>query len=148
MEREPTYQFPWKCDAEGEYLIFRVSDDTVFEIRDDNSLLYLFPGESEIDHVFIPTHEDEDCWYGYRLWRRDLDEVLGKGAFTALCDQMFDKGFEVAPDEEPSELDIKCWEERFGENYRAKTNDTIVALAVSHLDEEWKYYDKEWHEDL
>lgn len=144
FEQEPTYTFPWRQDAEGYYLVFK-TDEGTFTARDTNTLMYLFPDQPEADHIFIIMSEEDDMIRGARIWRRMFDEALGEAAFGQLCDQMFERGFDVAEDEEPSDLDIAAWEQTFGETYN-KPNpiDKIVELAMRNFDAAWRFYSEEW----
>lgn len=144
VEREPQHQFPWQRDQQGEYLNIR-SEHGLYEIRQENTLMYLFPDQPDADHIFIYSHEDEGAVYGARIWRIAFDDILGAGAFGSLYDQMFDRGFEMAPDEEPSPLDIQSWENHFQREY-VKPNpiDKIVELALRNFDDAWRYYSEEW----
>lgn len=145
FEQEPTYSFPWHEDAYGPYLTFR-TDEGDFTARPETTLMYLFPDQPEADHIFIFTHEDEQGQiFGARIWRRMFDEALGEAAFGQLCDQMFERGFDVADDEEPSPLDIQDYENTFGEPYiKPNPIDKIVELALRNFDDAWRYYSEEW----
>lgn len=146
MEKQPNpqYEFPWQEDAYGPYVTFR-SGQGDFTARPETTLMYLFPDQPEADHIFIFTHEEDDMIMGARIWRRMFDEALGKEAFGQLCDQMFERGFDVAEDEEPSDLDIAAWEQTFGETYiKPNPIDKIVELALRNFDQAWEYYSQEW----
>lgn len=145
VEREPApqFNFPWLHDEHGDYMIFR-SESGDFNLRPETTRMYLFPDQPQADHIFIFTHEQDDMVMGARIWRETLDDALGDGAFGALCDQLFERGFDCADDEEPSELDIKAWEQSFGREYeRPDPFEKIVALAIANLDAEWAYYSQE-----
>lgn len=134
-ERTP-YEFPWKQDAEGDYITFK-HEDGVAQMRPTNAIMYLFPDQPEYDHVFIITEDDGDSWQGIRLFRPMIDK-LAPNAFGDLCDQMFARDFELAPGEEPSEEDIEVYRENFPEP--VKTIDELVRLAMRNIDAEIDYY--------
>lgn len=84
---------------------------------------------------------EDDQMYGYRLWRITFDNALGEGMFGKLCDELFEKGFDCADDEEPSPLDIKAWEQTFNTEY-VKPNpiDKLVELAMKNFEAKAEYY--------
>lgn len=146
-EYNPHNRFPWQIDAEGEYLKIR-SGEGIFELRDSTTLLYLFPDQPEADHIWIQLYEEEEQNMGIRIWRQFVDDALGEGSFSELCDEMCDRGFEIADDEVPSPLDIQAWEEAFDKPYEVRTSvDKLVELALKNFDSAWAYYEGEWHED-
>lgn len=143
IEREPspTYNFPWQADAEGHYLIFR-TEQGAFEARDTNTMMYLYPDMPEVDHVWIQVDEQQ----GFRLFREHVD-IIGEGAFGALCDQLFEHDFQLSPEEEPQESDLAAFREAFGrEPQRHNPIDRIVKLAMKNFEAEWKYLsgEPEW----
>lgn len=145
FEQQPRFEFPWNRDEQGEYLKIRISDDKTIELREDTTLMYLFPDQPEADHLFVYTHMEDDQYYGFRIWRQLFDDILGEGAFSSLCDELFDKGFDCADDEEPSPLDIQAWEQTFNREYiKPNPIDKIVELAMANFDDAWKYYSSEW----
>ena len=145
MEKEPTFNYPWQEDAYGAYLAFQNGDMT-FVVRDCNTAMYLFPEEPDADHVWIQLEEGEGEDRGIRLWRLQLDELLGKGSFSQLCSDLFERDFILAEDEEPSPLDMQAWEKTFKKDYeRPDPIEKIVAFALKHFDAEAEYYlEHEW----
>lgn len=144
MEKQPKYEFPWHEDEYGPYVTFRL-DEGDFTARPGTTRMYLFPDQPEADYIFIYTHHENDMARGAKIWRRMFDEALGEAAFGQLCDQMFERGFECAEDEEPSDLDIAAWEQTFGETYiKPNPIDKIVELALRNFEDAWRYYSEEW----
>lgn len=133
------YDFHWQQDAEGEFIKIKYNDSIV-EARVTNTIMYLFPDQPRYDHIFIITEDCGEQWQGIHLFRKHID-ALADGAFGYLCDQMFAKGFECAPDEEPASEDIEVYEGYFGKDM--DTIDEIVKLAMRNIDAEIDYYQGE-----
>lgn len=143
FEQEPSYHFPWRQDAEGYYLIFK-TEEGEFEARNSNTMMYLYPDNPEASHVWIQLDDD----YGMRLFREHVDRV-GEGAFSTLCDQLFDHGFELSDEEEPQESDIQAFIASFGrEPIQRNPVEQIVSLVLKNFDQAWEYYEPDWREDL
>lgn len=147
MELEPKpNQFTWHSDARGDYVIFK-DGDWEFASYADNTLMYLFPDRSGMDHIFCVESASNGRMNGKAIWRRQVDELFGEGSFGRLCDQMFDRGFEHAPDEEPSETDYAGYLETFGESYRQVVSsliDKLVDREMINFDAKWAFYSEEW----
>ena len=139
MEKEPRYEFPWRRDTEP-YIVIS-TDYGDIELRPSNSELFLFPDRPEIDHVFIYKEElDDRTSIGYRLFREHVD-VLGNGAFSSLCDALFEAGIRLAPDEVPTETDVRAYQE----SIKNTTVNKTVQVETSHIDEEFEFYiNHEW----
>lgn len=142
-EQEPNhevnYNFPWQYDNEF-YLGVKTEYGNI-EMRQSNTELYLFPEHPDIDHIYIMQEVlDDETSRGYRLFRGHCDRI-GPGAFSAMVDQMIEHGFDIAEDEEPSELDIQAWQEAFNKEYNPI--DKLVQLAMKNFESEWIYYQDE-----
>ena len=140
MESEPKHNFPWQEMDSGEpYLVFK-NNGNEFIVHRENTMMYLFPEYPQADHIWISLGDYPDGREkGMRIWRSILDEI-GDGVFNSLCDQMYDRGFDMADDEEPSPLDVKAYEEKYGEPlHKNGTIDQIVHLAMKNFDAEWAY---------
>lgn len=141
-EHHENYDFSWQEDEEGQYLVFRYQDERL-RVCSANTIMYLFPDQPQYDHIFVITDDEGDKWQGIRLFREHIN-ILAPTAFSDLCDQMFDRGFEVAPDEEPADDDIAIYNDTFGIETTAvdttETIDKIVELAMAHIDAELAYW--------
>lgn len=145
-ETEPKkFEFVWHKDAEGEFLRLKCNGESL-EARNINTIMYLFPDQPKYDHIFVITEDEGDRWRGVHLFRGHIDK-LAEGAFGNLCDQMFERDFEVAPDEEPSLEDIEIYNEYFGvraiETTATDTIDEIVKVAMANIDAEIDYIEGE-----
>lgn len=61
--------------------------------------------------------------------------------FDKMCDELEMHDFDYSDDTEPSEYDIKAWEDYTGLSYdRRPVIETIVSNAMDGLDSEIKYY--------
>lgn len=144
-EPQNRFTFPWQENEVGEsYLTFQNGDMT-FEINRFNTCMYIYPDQPKADHVWVQLEDGDDVDRGIRLWRLQIDKLLGSGVFGILVDNLFERDFECSDDEEPSELDIEAWERTFNEKY-TKPNpiDKLVELALKNFDSAWKYYEQEW----
>lgn len=137
-EKEP-YSFPWQWDTEA-YLVI-ATDYGRIELRPSNTELYLFPEDPEIDHIYIMKQQNPDgTSMGYRLFREHCDR-LGEGAFSALVEQLIDNGFEIADDEDPSDMDIEAWETLFQREYEPPNSiEKLVKLAMDNFEQKSEYY--------
>ena len=144
-EREPQYNFPWQYDTE--YFLGVKTEYGDIEMRPSTTMLYLFPEHPEVDHIYVMMEVlDDETSRGMRLFRQHVDR-LGEGAFGVLVDQLVEHGFDIADDEEPSELDIEAWEQAFNKTYDPIQK--LVQLAMQNFEAEWDYYQDEpgWSSD-
>lgn len=146
FNHESEFFFPWQIDEQGEYLGF-IAEEGTFYLRHHNTRMFLFPEEKDMDHIFVVADDEQSCLW---IWRQTMEDRVGPGAFGALCDQLFEKGFNVAEAEEPSPLDIRIWEQSFDMKYLKQPTkksiiDGIVEVAMKNIDCEWKYVqDEDW----
>lgn len=139
-------RFDWNYDHEP-YLVIRGEGGT-FDMRPSNTMLYLFDDEHRhADHIFRAISENEEVYQGFRIWRTLIDKVLGEDSFDDMTAEMREHDFPVAPDREPSELDVKAWQDYTGQEYEpdyAAHDNLIVMRAVKNLDAHWRYVEPDW----
>lgn len=143
MEKQPKrYEFPWKQDDDVYYLKLKAGDSVIL-MHPYNTIMFLYPEYPEADHIWIHMGDNSDgTMQGIRLWRENID-ALGDGAFGQLCDEMFEREFDLAEDEEPSPLDRQAYEETFGRQVE-KDLGSIVLKAMTNFEQAWEYYSEEW----
>jgi hypothetical protein len=139
------YNFPWQRDSQGEYLVFRVTDERTVEMREANTAMFIYAGElAMFNHIWVETEDepdDENNIMGVRIWQQSLDSVIGAGAFHALCSDLIKKGWAIADEDEPSDLDRQAYYQTFkGLQMYETDEDTIVANAMRLFDKEAEYY--------
>lgn len=134
------YEFPWKEDDDGDYLVIRSNEVDRFEVRRQTSTIFRYMGELAMyNHVWIEMPEigeTEETVMGVRLWERSFNEKMGAGAFEALCGQMIMKGFMES--DELSELDIQAYEHTFPDS-----EEDMIARTMANFDSEWRYVSQE-----
>lgn len=138
------HEFPWQQDAYGEYLTLRLTDERTVEMREENTVMFIYAGKlAMFNHVWVQTEdecEDEDNVMGIRIWQQTFDRALGRGAFDCLCNDLMARGWAMADEDEPSELDRQAYIATFPENI---TYDEEARKAAANLDAEWLYYSQE-----
>lgn len=140
-----SFEFPWQEDEDGPFLAIRSDEVDRFEIRRQNSYLFLFTGKLALyDHIWVEMPElgeTEETVMGARVWQRSIDKKFGEGAFRKLCDDMQELGFMESDDDEPSELDIQAFHNTFP-NLLApdETDEDALVLKLMHnFAAHWKY---------
>lgn len=142
-EKEPR-QVPytkglWENRAEGWVLPFRNRGER-YEMNTDNTVIFLHgTGFTNVDHIFMAVTLDveNDHYEGIYVWRHSVD------FFDDLVQDMIEKGFSVSEEATPNMDDLKRYEADTG--HKDDVFDEVVAVAMAHLDEEWNFYDNEWH---
>ena len=132
--------FSWNYDDEP-YILIRNGEDRI-DLRPSNTLLYVFDDiHKDADHIFRIIGETEHNITGFRIWRSLVDKALGEDMFDKMCDELHEHGFDHADDTEPSEYDIKAWEDYTGLSYDCRpVIESIVQKAVDGLGSEIAYY--------
>ena len=132
--------FSWQYDDEP-YVTIR-NDEDKFDLRPSNTILYVFDElHSDADHIFRIVEDTGETYMGFRIWRSLVDKALGDDMFDNMCDELHEHGFDHADDTEPSEYDIKAWEDYTGLSYDCRpVIEIIVQKAVDGLDSEIAYY--------
>lgn len=69
----------------------------------ENTFGYLYTN-TEYDHVFIKTNEDNGTMYGFHIFRHLMGDQFDK-----MIKKMIKNGFEVYSEDEPSEIDMEAY---------------------------------------
>lgn len=69
----------------------------------ENTFGYLYTN-TEYDHVFIKTNEDNGSMYGFHIFRHLMGDQFDK-----MIKKMIKNGFEVYSEDEPSEVDMEAY---------------------------------------
>ena len=138
-EPNPEVHIPWKMDNEGYYI--NISNGTHgYQMRESNSAIYSHSEDPRLDHVFVMIGEDDDQMYGLRLWRGLIEQIIGKGAFDVMVNQMRQHDFAEILADYPTDQDIEFYEDWTKEEYqRPNPIDKIVELAMSNFEAHWEY---------
>lgn len=68
FEPKPSFEFPWNHDEQGEYLRIRISDSDYIDLREDTTLMYLFPASLTLT-----------IYLSIRTWKMTRCTVIGYG---------------------------------------------------------------------
>jgi len=69
----------------------------------ENTFGYLYEN-TDYDHVFIKTNEDDGTMYGFHIFRHLLGDQFDK-----MIKKMIKNGFQVYSEDEPSEVDLEAY---------------------------------------
>jgi hypothetical protein len=143
-------EFPWQEYEDGtEYLRIRDKEFCVDITDNDRTVLFLYAGKlAMFNHIWVEMPEQgetEDTVMGARIWQRSFDEQLGEGLFMELCDQLINRGYAQAAEDEPSELDYQAFYNTFPDAKEEEV-DTIVERLMTNFDAAIQYYTQEWTE--
>jgi hypothetical protein len=65
--------------------------------------------------------------------------------FDFICNELLEHGFEWELSDVPAELDVLAYCEKYNRlPNKIDPYASIIKLAMTCLDKEWEYYDKEW----
>ena len=142
-------KFEWHRDEQGEFIPF-VSNEGEFDMRpDDQTVIFMYVGQYAcMSHLWYERPdlgETEDTVMGMRIWQAWLDEKYGEGTFSNLCEEMIDRGFPFAQEEEPSELDKQAYYKCFP-NAQEEEIEQVVEQLMTNFDAGLEYYRVEWGE--
>jgi hypothetical protein len=140
--------FEWSRDWDGEYLPIK-SDEGEFDLRaDGQTVLFVYVGKyacmSHIWRELPELGETEETIMGMRIWKRYMDEKFGEGTFDNLCEEMMDRGFAMAAEEEPSELDKQAYFKAFPQAQEEQLEMMIERLLPTDMESAAQYYLSEW----
>jgi len=74
-----------------------------FICTSENTFGYLYTN-TDYDHIFIKTNEDDGTMYGFHIFRH----VMGD-QFDKMIKKMIKNGFEVYSEDEPNEVDMEAY---------------------------------------
>lgn len=97
----------------------------------DNTYGYLYQN-TDYDHVFIKTGEDEGSMYGYHIFRHLMGDQFDK-----MLKKMIKNGFEVFSEEEPSEADLDAYQRSIPKEFTVPYPDTEWGNTKQMKAENW-----------
>ena len=97
----------------------------------ENTFGYLYTN-TEYDHVFIKTNEDDGTMYGFHIFRHLMGDQFDK-----MLKKMIKNGFEVFSEEEPSEADLDAYQRSIPKEFTVPYPETEWGNTKQMQAEHW-----------
>ena len=145
-------RFGFNQDENGPFINFSINGGEIMRIDWETSMLFTHSNMDYVDHLFVQTDptEEQARTIGAFIWRQLLPD------FDDLVNGLIVHDFPHLHLPYPNEHDLASYEQS-GLTPPEETPPTpkiieeddderVAQEAVAHIDEEWSYFDEEWHD--